>query len=72
MAICEGMKRSGQGTTGAALLRAGAGVVYGYSQSVTFAGDYVYEETFWNLMKDFENPATVAEAFAQMVEEHGV
>ena len=72
MAICEGMKRSGQGTTGAALLRAGAGVVYGYSQSVTFAGDYVYEETFWNLMKDFENPATVAEAFAQMVEEHGI
>ena len=72
MAICEGMKRSGQGTTGAALLRAGAGVVYGYSQSVTFAGDYIYEETFWNLMKDFENPATVAEAFAQMVEEHGI
>ena len=72
MAICEGMARQGEGTTGAALLRAGAGVVYGYSQSVTFAGDYVYEETFWNLMKDFENPATVAEAFAQMVEEHGV
>ena len=72
MAICEGMKRSGQGTTGAALLRAGAGVVYGYSQSVTFAGDYLYEETFWNLMKDFENPATVAEAFAQMVDEYGV
>ena len=72
MAICEGMARQGEGTTGAALLRAGAGVVYGYSQSVTFAGDYVYEETFWNLMKDFENPATVAEAFAQMVEEHGI
>ena len=39
MAICEGMKRQGQGTTGYALLRAGAGVVYGYSQSVTFIAD---------------------------------
>ena len=46
MAICEGMKRTGQGTTGSALLRAGAEVVYGYSQSVTFVGDYEYEETF--------------------------
>ena len=71
MAICEGMKRQGQGTTGYALLRAGAGVVYGYSQSVTFAGDYVYEVTFWNAMKNADDPATVADAFNLMVEEHG-
>ena len=71
MAICEGMKRQGQGTTGYALLRAGAGVVYGYSQSVTFAGDYVYEVTFWNAMKNADDPATVADAFSLMVEEHG-
>ena len=71
MAICEGMKRQGQGTTGYALLRAGAGVVYGYSQSVTFAGDYVYEVTFWNAMKNADDPATVADAFNLMVAEHG-
>ena len=65
MAICEGMKRAGQGTTGNALLDAGAGCVYGYSQSVTFAGDYAIESLFWNKMKN-EN-ATVAEAFAYMV-----
>ena len=70
MAICEGMKRQGQGTTGAALLRAGAGCVYGYSQSVTFAGDYEYEETFWTAMK--EDAATVAEAYALMVDTHGI
>ncbi len=69
MAICEGMKRQGQGTTGYALLRAGAGVVYGYSQSVTFRGDYVYEETFWNHMKEGE---TVAEAYNAMVSAHGI
>ena len=70
MAICEGMKRQGQGTTGAALLRAGAGCVYGYSQSVTFAGDYEYEETFWTAMK--EDGASVAEAYALMVNSHGI
>ena len=70
MAICEGMMRQGQGTTGAALLRAGAGCVYGYSQSVTFAGDYEYEETFWTAMK--EDGATVAEAYALMVDTHGI
>ncbi len=72
MAICEGMKRQGQGTTGYALLRAGAGVVYGYSQSVTFAGDYVYEVTFWNAMKNADDPATVADAFNLMAETHGL
>ena len=69
MAICEGMKRTGQGTTGSALLRAGAEVVYGYSQSVTFAGDYKYEETFWNVMKE---GGVVAEAFQTMKDTCGV
>ena len=72
MAICESMKRQGQGTTGYALLRAGAGVVYGYSQSVTFAGEYVYEVTFWNAMKNADDPATVADAFNLMAETHGL
>ena len=64
MAICEGMKLSGRGTTGYALLEAGAGCVYGYSQSVTFTGDYRYEAHFWNNMKN--NDMTVAEAFDAM------
>ncbi|MBQ5487407.1 MAG: dockerin type I repeat-containing protein [Clostridia bacterium] len=69
MAICEGMKRSGQGTTGYALLRAGAGVVYGYSQSVTFRGDYEYEAEFWNHMKDGE---PFNEAYNAMVSRYGI
>ena len=69
MAICEGMKKAGQGTTGYALLDAGAGCVYGYSQSVSFRGDYIYEATFWNEMKN--NDATVAEAFNVMTSTHG-
>lgn len=69
MAICEGMKRQGQGTTGYALLRAGCGAVYGYSQSVTFAGDYKYEATFWTHMKDGE---TAAEAYNAMVAQWGI
>ena len=69
MAICEGMKANGNGTTGTALLAAGAGVVYGYSQSVTFSGDYEYEANFWTNMK--ENNVTVAEAFDTMTTELG-
>ncbi|MBO6061973.1 MAG: hypothetical protein J6P98_07675 [Clostridia bacterium] len=69
MAICEGMKLAGRGTTGTALLAAGCGAVYGYSQSVTFAGDYEYEATFWNEMKD---GATIADAVAVMKETHGI
>lgn len=69
MAICEGMKANGNGTTGYALIAAGAGCVYGYSQSVTFSGDYVYEATFWTEMK---NGATVADAYATMVDTHGI
>jgi hypothetical protein len=63
MAICEGMKKGGKGTTGTALLAAGAGGVYGYSQSVSFTGDYKYEATFWTQMK---NGKTVAQAIATM------
>lgn len=69
MAICQGMNKSGNGTTGSALLRAGAGCVYGYSQNVTFVGDYKYEAEFWTHMKTGE---TVAEAYNAMVAEHGV
>ncbi|MBO4384635.1 MAG: Ig-like domain-containing protein [Clostridia bacterium] len=68
MAICEGMKIEGQGTTGTALLQAGAACVYGYSQSVTFAGDYMYEEAFWTEMK---NGATVCEAIEVMKATYG-
>ena len=69
MAICEGMKKEGKGTTGTALLAAGCGAVYGYSQSVSFTGDYKYEACFWTQMK---NGATVAEAFQTMKDTYGV
>ena len=69
MAICEGMHRLGQGTTGYALLRAGAGVVYGYSQSVTFAGDYMYEAVFWDHMKEGED---FCDALAAMIDQYGI
>ena len=69
MAMCEGMILSNHGQTGAALLEAGAGCVYGYSQEVTFGGDYRYEAHFWNNMK--YNDTTVAEAFDAMTEELG-
>ena len=65
MAICEGMMSTGNGVTGTALLEAGAGCVYGYSQSVSFTGDYRMEAAFWGQMKQ---GATVAEAFAYMVD----
>ena len=69
MAICQGMMKAGKGTTGTALLAKGAAAVYGYSQSVTFAGDYEYEETFWNEMKA---GATMAEALVVMKNTHGI
>lgn len=69
MAICEGMKKSGNGVTAEAFLRAGVEVVYGYSQSVTFIGDYMYETVFWNHMKEGE---TVADSIAAMKDEYGV
>ena len=69
MAICEGMKKAGKGTTGTALLAAGCGGVYGYSQSVSFTGDYKYETVFWNNMK---NGKTVKEAITAMKNQYGV
>jgi len=47
MAICLGMATD---TFATALRAKGVEVVYGYSQSVTFAGDYCFEETFWDNM----------------------
>lgn len=63
MASCSGMQAESEGGTGYALLRAGCEVVYGYSQSVTFIGDYKYEEVFWDVMKD---GGTVRDAAAKM------
>lgn len=60
MAICLGMATD---TMCAPLREKGVEVVYGYSQSVTFAGDYLFEETFWENMRE---GATVAEAVADM------
>ena len=60
MPICLGMATSG---IYAPLREKGVEVVYGYSQSVTFTGDYEYEEDFWTAMK---NGSTVAGAAAAM------
>ena len=60
MAICEGMMTN---VFGNYLTGAGAGVVYGYSQSVSFTGDYAYEKVFWQNMT---NGATVASAISAM------
>ena len=60
MAICEGMKTN---VFGNYLTGAGAGVVYGYSQSVSFTGDYAFEKVFWQNMT---NGATVASAISAM------
>lgn len=49
MAICEGMMTDGLCRP---LRAAGAEVVYGYSQSVSFTGDYKYEEAFYDHMAD--------------------
>ena len=69
MAICEGMKRGGNGVTGNALIAKGAAAVYGYSQSVSFRGDYLYEEAFWTQMKQGK---TVASAIQTMKNSVGV
>lgn len=47
MAICLGMATN---TLCEPMREMGVEVVYGYSQSVTFAGDYCFEETFWDNM----------------------
>lgn len=65
MAICLGMATDGM----CAPLRAkGVPVIYGYSQSVTFYGDYKYEEVFWDNMID---GSTVAEAISAMKSKYG-
>ncbi len=55
MAICLGMATD---TMCAPMREKGVEVVYGYSQSVTFAGDYCFEETFWDNMIAGKNVAT--------------
>lgn len=65
MAICLGMATDG---LYAPLRKKGVQTVYGYSQSVTFDGDYKYEESFFYGMKQ---GATVASAIAMMKREGG-
>ena len=65
MAICEGMMTDGMATP---FRQSGAGVVFGYSQSVSFTGDYAYAKVFWPLMM---NGATVAEAALKMKQQCG-
>ena len=60
MAICLGMATEG---LSAPLRAKGVETVYGYSQAVTFVGDYEYETSFWTQMKAGK---TVAEAIATM------
>lgn len=55
MAICLGMATD---TICEPLRERGVEVVYGYSQSVTFYGDYKFEETFWDNMCAGEDVAT--------------
>lgn len=60
MAICLGMATDGLERP---LMDRGLGVVYGYSQSVTFAGDYTFEAAFFDSLL---GGSTVAEAIADM------
>ena len=60
MAICLGMATD---TLCQPMRNMGVEVVYGYSQSVTFAGDYCFESTFWDNMLQGD---TVAEAISDM------
>lgn len=68
LASCDGMKQSGNGTTGRALIEAGAAAVYGYTQEASHLGILSSGKTFWNeIMKG----VTVAEAYNNMVRKHG-
>ncbi len=60
MAICLGMATN---TMCEPMRNKGVEVVYGYSQSVTFSGDYCFEETFWDNMIDGK---TVAQSISAM------
>ncbi|MDR0889526.1 MAG: InlB B-repeat-containing protein, partial [Oscillospiraceae bacterium] len=66
MAICLGMATDG---IYAPLRAKGVEVVYGDSQSITFVGDYDYEEIFWD---DMIAGDTVAEAIANMKSQVGI
>lgn len=65
MAICLSMATDG---LHAPLMEQGVAVAYGYSQSVTFGGDYCWEGCFWDEMC---NGATVKDAVAKMKETYG-
>ena len=70
LGICEGMKLSGHGVTANALVEAGCGAVYGYSQSVTFVADLtMYLPSFTGSLME---GATIADAFQAMKDEYGV
>ena len=66
MAICLGMATDG---LQAPLREKGMEVVYGYSQSVTFAGDYAWEGKFWPKMIEGDNVKT---AIAYMKQQVGI
>ena len=65
MAICLGMATD---SLYKPMREMGVEVVYGYSESVTFYGDYLWEETFWEKMLD---GSTMAQAVAAMKETWG-
>ena len=66
MAICLGMATDGMH---APLRAKGVEVAYGYSQSVTFSGDYAWEAKFWGKMKN--DDSEVQEAIAFMKQQVG-
>ena len=65
MAICLGMATDGIFKP---LREKGVDTVYGYSQSVSFEYDYLWEADFWNKMKDGEDVGT---AFAYAIAQTG-
>ena len=65
MAICLCMATDG---LQAPIRAKGVEVAYGYSQSVTFAGDYAWEAKFWEKLKSGSN---VAEGIAYMKQQVG-
>ena len=66
MAICLGMTTDGLCKP---LRQKGVQVVYGYTQQVSFRGDYRYEETFFGAIK---KGATVKSAISYMKRTHGL
>ena len=65
MALCLGMATD---TLCEPMRQKGVEVVYGYSQSVTFDGDYLFEDAFWEEMLKGN---TVADAVAEMKAQWG-